>query len=607
MNNKLSFWFKHINFLAFITIVSVFFVLKKEASPFNQVISGDGLGYYAYLPALLINDDAALNFKEVDTVLTKYYAQNAFEKPSDNFLVTKNDRKINKYYPGLALIWTPFFYGAHVIAHTFNYPTDGYSAPYQHAITLAGLAFLFLGLYYLKQLLYEMFRTYFSANFVPLALFFGTYLFNYSNFFGAHSHVYSFAMLTMFVYFVHSFFTKEATASKHFFIALFLFVLLVCIRPLNGIIVFAIPAFAGNFTLSKILKLIRFKRASMLWIGLTLLVLGFTLTIFYIQTKSILPYAYPGEVFHFAHPRLMDALFSYRSGWLLYAPIIVLSFFGSFYLGKNKRLVLLVAILLCVIYLYSAWWYWIIIARTMIDFTVLFAILLAALLKYFETKVRVFKGFVALVVLTVGYHQLKCYQFRNGILVEHYSTKTMFWQNFGALNPTQLYVVQEKTLLQSQKLVRDFEQETLGANRVSSVVHTGKFSEEINASHPYSSDFGAKYPSFFSKKGVKQFRLASWLYCSNELEEAQVYVKFLNHSDSILFTQAFYINDTKENANHWIYKEFGCQLSAEQLRFTKAIKRIQVFYWNNKGKGSLYLDDVKFEFFLNKKEVDAFL
>ena len=107
-------WFKNtyhkIYFGFFISIVVVFFSLRPLNSPWNRFIAGDGLGYYAYLPATFIYNDSNYEFKWFNEVYNQNYIASSFPSPDDNFLVKYHERKINKYYPGLSFFLATIFY-----------------------------------------------------------------------------------------------------------------------------------------------------------------------------------------------------------------------------------------------------------------------------------------------------------------------------------------------------------------------------------------------------------------------------------------------------------------------------------------------------------------
>ncbi len=64
--------------------------------------------------------------------------------------------------------------------------------------------------------------------------------------------------------------------------------------------------------------------------------------------------------FFFHNPQLLNNLFSYRKGWLVYTPIILLAFIGFGLLWRRKRGIVLTILVFSLIniYIISSWWSW---------------------------------------------------------------------------------------------------------------------------------------------------------------------------------------------------------------------------------------------------------
>ena len=139
-----------------ITMFLIFFCFRPLNSPSYRIIVADGLGYYSYLPAKFIYNDVNLEFKWFDEVFKANYDDHLFEKPTQNFLVKYKDRMINLYYPGQSLFQLPFFFLGHISARLFNYPADGYSAPYQVAMGISGIFYTLLGLLFCSKLIFNI-------------------------------------------------------------------------------------------------------------------------------------------------------------------------------------------------------------------------------------------------------------------------------------------------------------------------------------------------------------------------------------------------------------------------------------------------------------------
>jgi hypothetical protein len=66
------------------------------------------------------------------------------------------------------------------------------------------------------------------------------------------------------------------------------------------------------------------------------------------------------EQYFWLDPQIFNILFSFRKGWLLYSPLVILSFIGIFFMKgevKKFRLVIIIVIITN-IYILSCWWNW---------------------------------------------------------------------------------------------------------------------------------------------------------------------------------------------------------------------------------------------------------
>ena len=97
------------------------------------------------------------------------------------------------------------------------------------------------------------------------------------------------------------------------------FAIIVCIRPLNGLILFIIPALIPtHFFKEKIKWQIKTSHAFIIILICAVLINQFH--ILYIQTNSFIPYTYTNETFYFQHPKFLEVLFSYNAGLFVYVP-----------------------------------------------------------------------------------------------------------------------------------------------------------------------------------------------------------------------------------------------------------------------------------------------
>ena len=600
-------WLKDIYntiFLGFIlSIVCVFFFLRPLNSPWHKFIGGDGLGYYSYLPAKYIYHDTTYDFKWFNKVYNDNYINCSFKTPDENFMVNYKDTRINKYYQGLSFIWLPFFALAHIFAKLFSYPADGYSLPYQLSIGLASLFYLFIGLWYLKQLLKSMFHHKLISTLVPIILFYGSYLFYYALFVNSYSHVYSFTFITLFLYFTYSFFNGVDKKTTYLLLLLLSLVVIVCIRPLNGLILLSVPAFIpAHFFTKKIIW--HFHTYQLLIVAFIILILGNELSILYTQTHSFIPYTYTNERFYFNHPKLLEVLFSYRAGLFVYVPISFVSLFGIFFLSTTKQKIFFPILFFLILFIYSSWWYWPVTSRTLIDYYPFIAIFLGALLhKLIYHRLKTGIAITLLIVLT-GYHQLKCMQIHNGILDENYTYSELFWRNFFKTHKLNQYVIPPSSIVKDIHYSEDFETASYLGNKTKEQKYQGQYSGYLSAEFPFSSNFGYKIPNLFKEDGIKKIRFSFWCYFTKEITSAQIYFKYFDKHDSLLGETPYYINKENILYDSWDYKEFGYEIDNADKHFLSNFDHLSIFIWNNDAKNSLYIDNVKTEFIITNRNYD---
>lgn len=376
---------------------------------YKEIISSDGKGYYQYLPSLFIDHN-------LDS-----------QTPDYRFINETIDGKgYNKYFVGTSLLMAPFFGLANVIALFTDDIATGYSPVYHIMISLAGLSYLLLGLIFMLKLFRLIGFNEWIIVTCLIAAVFGTNLFSYGVLMPSMSHIYSFFAISGFLYFYKAFFIHQKV-SYHYWGLLFL-VLVVLIRPINGIILFSLPILADSWksiflTFKKhILNpkaiLFSFCIASLLLIQPI---------IWYIQTGSFILWNYKGEGFYFLSPFLSDFLFSFRKGWLIYTPIVSIAIAGLYFWfkkDKQKPFYYLV-LLLIIVYVMSSWWCWYygpsFSQRPMVEFYsfifIPFAFILASKLRYI---------IIGLSIAFISLNLIQNYQYQYNII----SSWDMDWEKY---------------------------------------------------------------------------------------------------------------------------------------------------------------------------------
>lgn len=575
-----------------ISIFLIFFLFRPLNSPQYRIIVADGLGYYSYLPAQFIYHDTELKFEWFDKVFNANYDNHLFEKPSQNFMVKYGDRMINLYYPGQSLLQAPFFFVAHAMAKLLNYPTDGFSLPYQLAIGISGLFYTLLGLFFCHKLIFNLSQNTNLSILIPLLVFFGTNLFTYSIFAGCYTHCYSFCFLSMSLYFSERFFNGSDNKFQSLLLLKLCAIVVITLRPMNGLLLLSVLYFFKPFSLRELLSIKKLNIRSLLIVIAILLVLAYSAHILYTQTHALIANTYTIGKFYFNDwSHVYDNFLGFQNGILWYTPLIFLCFIPLLFLIRKPRLIFLLLPVLTVILLYSFWFYWNIVNRTLVDFTAILAILLLVLYNEWERNKGLQKGLMILALISVLVYQLKAYQLRNGILNNNYTTWHYYVKYFFTLHHVDVYPVNPNTILKNEIHYFDFENDpSPEISRINKF--EGQQSIGINKEIEYACTKTFTLPQFYGQEGFKKVKVSFWFYRAEEMKNTQLILSFAK-KDRVVSYNPFYINESTR-ANTWELKEFGVDLP-EGLDSTNTLT---LYFWNPDKKGEAYLDNLKLEFIL---------
>jgi hypothetical protein len=411
-------------------LVSLFAVKSTlNIKPYDRkaIIDQDIIFYYGYLPATFIYHDWSFTFPDKPGFTGKVWS-----------LPSPNGKRVQKMSMGLAYLYAPFFAIAHFYTLVTGGVANGYSPNYQEALVWTGLFYFILGLFLLHLILPRYFTDKVTAL-VLLIIGVGTNLFNYATWDGAMSHVYSFFLfaLTLWLFI-------RWIDDPRFWRTLFLGIcagLIVLIRPTNLIFVLFLALlflFQKKSRTEKWQFLLNLKGKWILLIG------GFFLTwipqlIYWkMNTGHWMYYSYQGEPFYFTHPQILNGLFSYRKGWLIYTPLMSLALIGIFTLRDELKAFLwptLITIVLAVYVTFSWWCWWYggsFGARSMIEFYVMLSIPLAAFLKWIFQRHIVIKGITcALLVFFIYLNLFQTKQYRSTLLHWDSMSKNAYWAIWG--------------------------------------------------------------------------------------------------------------------------------------------------------------------------------
>ncbi len=398
--------------IAFLAYANLFFYPKWQKPQGEATLSYDVCGYYYYLPAIFI-------YKDLKKVAFSKAVDDKYQPQGGGFyaaLPSTNGNLVMKYTSGMAIMYAPAFFVAHALAKPLSFVADGFSAPYQFAISFWSLLWSFVGLWYLRKLLLKILpnpNLSFSRNTegvvatVLLLYVFTTNYLEYAAISSAMTHTYIFTLYTGMLWQTIKFYErpKMSTAAS-----IGLCIGLAALARPTELIVVIVPTLWGVFdrkSLENRLIFIKNHFPKFLITAIIIGLLGAIQLIYWKWSSGHFLYNSYGkdDWMEWGHPHIMDGLFSSRRGWLVYTPIMLFSLVGFYSLYKKRKDLFWANFLFILLFIYvsfahNIWWYGGSLGqRQMIQVMPMLALPFACFLEsVFEKKLRkiLFGGVIAL-------------------------------------------------------------------------------------------------------------------------------------------------------------------------------------------------------------------
>lgn len=569
----------------------------------EATIGWDVAGYYSYLPAIFIYKDLKqLSF--YSKIAEKYSPNSAGIQA---FKHEQSGNMIIKYSAGMSLMYSPFFFIAHSWANMSGgrYPADGFSFPYQFMISFGSLLIAFLGLFVLRKLLLQFFSEGATALCLLSIGLLSNYL-EYAAISGAMTHNWQFSIFVSVIY-LSVIFYKNPTYKIAAFIGL-LCGLAALARPTDILIagipfVWGLDIFSRKAILER-LQLYWTEKGKLLTAAFCTAAVG-SIQAFYWKYVSgeWVVYSYKGEGFSWLSPHVTDAFFSYKTGWLLYSPVMYFALVGFIFLFiKDRKLWgATFGFFLLFSYVVTAWdnwWYGGGLGlRAMVQGYAILAFPMAAfwerMLKYRLAMIPL--GLLSLLFLYYNIwltHQAH----RGGLLIPAEVTKAYFWRILGRYSIAE----EDKKLLDTDKIFRgsiknvktlaawDFESDTSHTNCDIAPIQ-GEHSLCMNASTEFSPNFDVPVPS----KESTWLRISADYRCAAKEWETwkmcMVKVSFIKGEKTVKsnFLRIFRFLHDGQTRNIYLDARIP----------KKDFDKIIINYWNPGGQKSLSIDNLKVEAF----------
>ena len=413
---------------SFLLLLSITNNINWGGDHWRSVLQADAKGYYAYLPAVFIHQDLHFSFLED--------AEKEGSNPNLNYdyRVNSPDGAINKYWSGTAVMQAPFFLVAHAAVLATGGKADGYGKPYVMAICLAAICYALIGLWATARILGRFDVGSGGQAMVLAVLLFGTHLFYYVIVAPGMSHVYSFALIPLFMLAAMRYFAEGGGRSLLIMGALL--GLIVLVRPVNGMVLLSLPFLAGSWERFRagMEGLRQHPASTVAAVALAAAIALVQPLIYYLSTGNWWVDSYPGERFNWGDPHPWDILFSYKKGLFLYTPACLLACVGLPYLAKRSRYSLLtwLGFMAVLVYVLSSWWNWwyggSFSARPFVEYLPFFAIPMGLALQYLPKFPR--RGYAVLLVLAVVLCQVQIYQARYYRIHYEDMDRARYWEEF---------------------------------------------------------------------------------------------------------------------------------------------------------------------------------
>lgn len=559
---------------------------NNKLSESKEFFSSDGKGYYLYLPAIFIDG-------------------NLDELPIDNrYVFEHNGKGFNKYFSGTSLMMLPFFGCGMLSAYFFKYPIDGYSKPFEIWLSIGGLFYLFIGLFFLKRLLklYHIDKIAISITLVLIAM--GTNLLYYSFELPLWSHVYSFACISYLLFNAKIYF--ETYNKKHIIISAILIGIIVLTRPTNGIIMLLLPFLAKDKKnliegLYQILKTKGIIGSSLI----VIMIITIQPILWYVQTGSFFIWNYSGEGFNFGKPEIWNTLFSFRKGLFIYTPILLIGIVSIFILGKkNKFQFSGFTMFFCILtYITSSWWIWYygpsFGMRPFIDFYAVFGLLIAFAFHYSHKSLRKVLFVFSIICLTLNLVQT--FQYHKGIINSTYMNWNKYKYVF--LKTTDDYINKVNNASDVEPYSRfAFEPIVNSKNDFSSPLVNWSTSFLKNQDGNHLADYSdkefctsfeyqikrelLKYRKLYVKVNLKSYQIEP-----NSCDNALLVVTKYNPEIGTYFYGKVRLNEIPDiNTNVWKLNHYNIEIP----KFRNKGDYLKVYVWN-KEKTEFFIDDFEIE------------
>ncbi len=396
-----------------------------------NILSWDVFGYYLYLPLGFIYQDISLQEPAVIySIIDKYNNTETFYQ----MYLLENGNWVMKYSMGMAVFYLPFFLLGHGAALISGFPADGFSQPYQWSMIAGNLFYAILSIWLLRKVLLHFFNENLTALLLLLIILGTNWLMTAMGSM-MMPHIPLFTALCGVILLTIRW--AENPSKKGAFLLGALIGVMTIARPTEALVsVIPLMWVATPVAWFKKFKSLAADQHILFIMAGGLLVITPQLVYWKIITGDFLYNSYnnPQEGLDLMYPHIIDFLFSFRKGWLIYTPIMIFGLLGFYGIWKyNKDKLLPLGIFACTsIYVassWSTWWYAASFSqRPMVQILPVMAISLGYGIRYSRRNGVFFKHSVlVLCFLLTALNLFQTWQYHRGII--HHERMTREYYN----------------------------------------------------------------------------------------------------------------------------------------------------------------------------------
>lgn len=420
--------------------------LRPGNSPL-KITEWDACGYYLYLPSIILyHDFKKLNWLEA--IDSKYAVTGRTGYPATKL---ENGNYVFKYLGGVAIMELPFFCIGHFIAQHTGYPPDGFSPPYQYAITFGVLAYCFFGIFLLRRILLKYF-TDLTVSLTLLAVCLATNFIDYAAIENGQSHAFIFPLYILVLYTTIKWHEHPRILWASL-TGLIIGFATIC-RPTEAIMLF-IPLMWNTHTKEsakeKWIMVKQFK--SHIAYAIVFGLIGILPQLIYWKAATGSFIYDVGSSWDFLNPHFR-VLFGFEKGWFIYTPVTVFFIIGMFFIKRFPYRKSVLWFCLLNIYIIIGWRDWryggSYSTRALMQSYPIFALAFAA----FAEKISASKWrwlFYALLIYLTAVNLFQITQYRRTIL--HYNDMNRRYYSHIYLNPHPTPI--DMSLLDSNELLNN--------------------------------------------------------------------------------------------------------------------------------------------------------